>query len=78
MGVEAHAGNAVAAAAAAALTSSADEIGTRERRLPSLGLITSRSVGPAVENRPLMKFRALVYFADVRGGAAVNSGSVCG
>jgi len=72
IGVTDHAGKATAAAATALFTSWLDESGTRVRRLPSLGLLTSSRAAPAEENAPLMKFRTLLYFADVRAGATVN------
>jgi hypothetical protein len=42
------------------------------RRVPSLGLRTSIRAAAAEENPPLMKFRTLLYFADVRAAATVN------
>jgi hypothetical protein len=70
--VPAQAGNAAAADVRAASKSVADESGTRDRRLPSLGLVTSRNEPLPSTNLPSTKFRALGYLGDSKPGEMVN------
>ena len=53
-------------------TSSEEESGTWERRLPSLGFSTSSRRWLEPVNRPLTKFRMPGYLAVAEGGGAVT------
>src|SRR5215213_10653454 len=72
IGVPAQAGNAEAAELTAVSKSAADESGTRARRLPSLGFVTSRNAPFPSTNLPSMKFRAFGYLGDSKPGEMVD------